>query len=62
MGAPGWKTEALAFGRYRVGSPGWLKCVKETPDMVCVVRCLGRSVIRNVKAFNKQNTLQVNTL
>ena len=59
LGAPGWSKTALPFGRYYVGSPKWNKCIQEVPDIVCVVRCLGRSVIKNVRAFNKQKNLQV---
>ena len=59
MGAPSWDTNAIPFREYYIGSPKWKDCIHEIPDIICVVQCLGRSVIRNVRAFNKQKKLQV---
>ena len=61
MGLPSWKKNGIeVVGHNVVGSPTWESCSRKIPDLNCITRCLGRKVIENVKANNKQTELQVN--
>lgn len=63
MGLPSWKKDGIAVvGHDVVGSPTWESCSRKIPDLNCITRCLGRKVIQNVKANNKQMELQVKYL
>ena len=60
MGLPSWKKSGIVLaGRNAIGSPTWDGCRRKIPDLNCITRCLGRKVIENVKANNKQMELQV---
>lgn len=62
MGVPSWKRSGISLnGRNVIGAPSWDSCKQKIPDLNCITRCLGRKVIENVKANNKQIELQVNT-
>eukprot|EP00111_Clytia_hemisphaerica_P008017 TCONS_00023302-protein len=59
MGLPSWKKNGIEVaGHNVVGSPTWESCSRKIPDLNCITRCLGRKVIENVKANNKQMELQ----
>ena len=60
MGLPTWKKRGILLGgRNAIGAPFWDSCRHKIPDLNCITRCLGRKVIENVKANNKQIELQV---
>lgn len=59
MGVPSWKRSGISLnGRNVIGAPSWDSCKQKIPDLNCITRCLGRKVIENVKANNKQIELQ----
>ncbi|XP_002169063.3 uncharacterized protein LOC100203318 [Hydra vulgaris] len=59
MGLPTWRKRGILLGgRNAIGAPFWDSCRHKIPDLNCITRCLGRKVIENVKANNKQIELQ----